>query len=179
MFVVFITRNTRDGITGVIRCGMKLLIHCHTATVEDWEWISNFNRHFTGHVITYPCCCCPSCRWIDSRLSVDSFVDDLWADPTDVDRGNKCVVQESSGNYFSANAKPLYMRELLVKANGTNIPVNLIHWGRVTHIYVSKLPEAETKWSPFSRRHFQMHFLGSKCIDFDKDFTEFCSKGSK
>ena len=25
------------------------------ATVEVWEWISNFTPHFTGHVITYPC----------------------------------------------------------------------------------------------------------------------------
>ena len=24
------------------------------ATVEVWEWISNFTPHFTGHVITYP-----------------------------------------------------------------------------------------------------------------------------
>ena len=25
------------------------------ATVDVWEWISNFIPHFTGHVITYPC----------------------------------------------------------------------------------------------------------------------------
>ena len=25
------------------------------ATVEVWEWISNFIPHITGHVITYPC----------------------------------------------------------------------------------------------------------------------------
>ena len=25
------------------------------ATVEVWEWMSNFISHFTGHVITYPC----------------------------------------------------------------------------------------------------------------------------
>ena len=24
------------------------------ATVEVWQWISNFISHFTGHVITYP-----------------------------------------------------------------------------------------------------------------------------
>ena len=22
---------------------------------EIWEWISNFNPHFIGHVLTYPC----------------------------------------------------------------------------------------------------------------------------
>ena len=27
----------------------------NSATVEVWEWISNFIPHFTGHVITYPC----------------------------------------------------------------------------------------------------------------------------
>ena len=26
---------------------------------------------------------------------------------------------------------------------------------------------AETRWPPFSRRHFQMHFLEWKCINFD------------
>ena len=26
----------------------------NTSTVEVWEWIRNFNPHFTGHVITYP-----------------------------------------------------------------------------------------------------------------------------
>ena len=25
------------------------------ATVDVWEWISNFIPHFTGYVITYPC----------------------------------------------------------------------------------------------------------------------------
>ena len=25
------------------------------ATIEIWEWISYFNIHFTGHVISYPC----------------------------------------------------------------------------------------------------------------------------
>ena len=29
---------------------------------------------------------------------------------------------------------------------------------------------AETKWLPFSRRHFQMHFLELKCINFDWSF---------
>ena len=36
----------------------------------------------------------------------------------------------------------------------------LTHWGR-------------DKWPPFSRRHFQMHFLEWKCINFDWDFTAF------
>ena len=41
----------------------------------------------------------------------------------------------------------------------------LTHWG-------------QDKWPPFSRRHFQMHFLEWKCINFDSDFTEVCSQGS-
>ena len=27
------------------------------ATVEVWEWLSNFIPHFTWHVVTYPCLC--------------------------------------------------------------------------------------------------------------------------
>ena len=34
--------------------------------------------------------------------------------------------------------------------------------------------EVETKWPPFSRRNFQMHFLEWKCMNSDKDFTELC-----
>ena len=41
----------------------------------------------------------------------------------------------------------------------------LTHWGR-------------DKWPPFSRQHFQMHFLEWKCVNFDKDFTEVCSQES-
>ena len=35
--------------------------------------------------------------------------------------------------------------------------------------------EAETKWSPFCRQHFQMHFLKWKYMNSDQDFTEICS----
>ena len=40
--------NMRGGIT-------YPLPNFNGATVEVWEWISNFIPHFTGHVITYPC----------------------------------------------------------------------------------------------------------------------------
>ena len=33
--------------------------------------------------------------------------------------------------------------------------------------------EAKIKWSPFSRRHFQMDFLEWKCMDFDKISLKF------
>ena len=35
--------------------------------------------------------------------------------------------------------------------------------------------EPETKWPPFYRRHFQLFFLGLKCMTFDEDFAEVCS----
>ena len=41
----------------------------------------------------------------------------------------------------------------------------LTHWGR-------------DKWPPFSRGHFQMHFLEWKFINFDWYFTKACSQGS-
>ena len=34
-----------------------------------------------------------------------------------------------------------------------------------------------TKWPPSSGRHFQMHFLEWKCINFDYYLTEICSQG--
>ena len=35
--------------------------------------------------------------------------------------------------------------------------------------------EAETKLPPYHRRHFQVHFLEWKCMNFSKDLTEVCS----
>ena len=35
--------------------------------------------------------------------------------------------------------------------------------------------EAETKWTPFRRRHFEVHFLEWKCLNSDWDFIEVCS----
>ena len=39
------------------------------------------------------------------------------------------------------------------------------------------LLEAATKWSPFSRWHFEMYFLGRKWMNFDKNSIEVCSRG--
>ena len=35
-----------------------------------------------------------------------------------------------------------------------------------------------TKWAPFCKRHFQMHFLERKCLNSDWNFSEVCSRGS-
>ena len=56
---------------------------------------------------------------------------------------------------------------------------------RITHLPIWKLGlntrrgppyhiETETRWLPFSRGHFQMHFLEWKFINFNWDFTEVC-----
>ena len=39
---------------------------------------------------------------------------------------------------------------------------HLTHWGR-------------DKWTPFGRRHFQMHFLEWKCLNSYYNFTKVCS----
>ena len=31
-----------------------LFLNFNGAAIEVWKWISNFNPHFTGDVITYP-----------------------------------------------------------------------------------------------------------------------------
>ena len=33
----------------------NLLLEIYGATVEVWEWTSNFISQLSGHVITYPC----------------------------------------------------------------------------------------------------------------------------
>ena len=47
----------------------------------------------------------------------------------------------------------------------------------VTHI-VAKHIGAETKWSPFLRRRFQVLFVEWKLLNFKQNFTEMCSLGS-
>ena len=46
--------------------------------------------------------------------------------------------------------------------NVHNVQASIAYWIQDYHI------EAETKWTPFSRRHFQMDFLEWKCMNFDK-----------
>ena len=59
--------------------------------------------------------------------------------------------------------------------------VMIMKWRAWLHdkCHACKHIEAETRWPPFPRRRFQMHFLEWKCINFDGDFTEVCSWGSK
>ena len=33
----------------------------------------------------------------------------------------------------------------------------------------------ETKWTPFRRRHFQVHFREWKCLNYNQNLTEVCS----
>ena len=49
---------------------------------------------------------------------------------------------------------------------------------RFSEYQLLKHIEAETKWTPFRRRHFQMHFLEWKYVNFYYDFTEVCSQCS-
>ena len=42
--------NCMPGIACIIKCGVKLFIRSQTGTLKVWEWISNFNSYFTGHV---------------------------------------------------------------------------------------------------------------------------------
>ena len=49
---------------------------------------------------------------------------------------------------------------------GVSTPSYLTHWGREI-------------WPTFPRRHFEMHFLEWKCMNFDYNFTECCSWRSK
>ena len=55
-------------------------------------------------------------------------------------------------------------------------PMGQVEWGE--HVGINQLIEAETKWPPFSRRHFQIHFLQWKCMNFAYIFIEVCSLGS-
>ena len=52
-----------------------------------------------------------------------------------------------------------------------NRPAGLTVHAMVYHI------KAKTKWPIFCKWHFQMHFLGTKCLYFHSNFTKVCCQG--
>ena len=58
-------------------------------------------------------------------------------------------------NYFQ---NPERTRE----GEAMGVSCDLTHWGR-------------DKWTPFRRRHFQLHFPEWKCLNSDYNITEICS----
>ena len=54
----------------------------------------------------------------------------------------------------------------------------LYPWGELMLLCCVCYIEAETKWPPFSKQHFQMYFLEWKCLNFDWNFTDVCSQDS-
>ena len=68
---------------------------------------------------------------------------------------------------FLENIK-IYLYFLSFVNTGMAELCEILPCGRQGPIYPTQLHiEAETKWPPFSRRHFQMHFLEWKCMNFD------------
>ena len=68
-----------------------------------------------------------------------------------------------------------------MKLRDKDTGIDEVHVCRLNRLYrlhnnqiVIKHIETETKWPPFSRRHFQMHLLEWECMNFDIDFTEVC-----
>ena len=61
-------------------------------------------------------------------------------------------------------------REILKKTSILSViaaPSDGVSWLLVTQLLTVKHIEAETKWTPFRRRHFQVHFLEWKCLNSD------------
>ena len=54
--------------------------------------------------------------------------------------------------------------EVMAQYHGKNCQIMLTH-------------EAETKWTPFRRRHFQVHFVEWKCLNSEKKSQKFVPKG--
>ena len=59
--------------------------------------------------------------------------------------------------------------------------INQMHFGEIKCMYwrskCYQHIESETKWTPFSRRHFQMDFLEWKCMNFIKISLKFVPMG--
>ena len=73
---------------------------------------------------------------------------------------------------------PVQCRRYATTERRRNFKVNTSMFGVSTTLALLINTLRPSKWPPFSRRHFQMHFLEWKCMNFDWDFTEVCSQGS-
>ena len=101
----------------------------------------------------------------------------------------KCLAYLSNmGTITSYNL--IHLTLYLNRVNGTNVVndklKNILGWKqnycyKPLNIFLFSLNHshigAEGRWLPFSR-HFQKYFLEWKRMNFDKDFTEVCSKAS-
>ena len=57
-----------------------------------------------------------------------------------------------------------------------NLCLLIFHYSPLDRIDICITHWGWDKWPPFARRHFQMHFLEWKYINFDGDFIEICSQ---
>ena len=75
------------------------------ATIEVCEWISKFKPHFTGHVVTYPCCemhtlwyfQTPVFSTIIVPLGVGGLLQWFWGMPANGNANEKCMYQQNCG----------------------------------------------------------------------------------
>ena len=113
------------------------------------EISTNLDTYATCKYYTYPCKLPSNLKWILQKVCM-SKKDNL----------NKNICVKFS---FITFDHCWNLSDEVIRGINQHWLNTLTHWGW-------------DKWLPFSRRHFQMHFLEWKCIIFY--FTEVCSQGS-
>ena len=139
-------------------CGCPGPVRCHVIHRYDAD-------HPTGYIPVNASV--DSCIRFINRPRADSMY--IW--PHEVPGHPERQCRSSKGHMISSSGScEFFLTHCgLVTLNGDiNIFIHqIIPIWQFTEASRSSHIEAETKWSPFSRRHFQMHFLEWKHISFD------------
>ena len=113
----------------------------------------------------------------DSRIHVVSFCNS--------DSKGNCISnwRLQNGSHFSMPQSERYLRIVTKNRRRCGPLHSTCRRYQIAALHVSVVQKqcigavAETKWPPFCRRSFQMHFLEWKYMNFNQYFTEVCSQG--
>ena len=145
------------------------------------KFLASFSRIFSCHFFQPPTnsfnCQTNYCitKWLSNPITAESMSEPYQSDSKLLEYGlffylirfllwSMPTTQKASiisDNYITVCLAPFQIRAFIC----TVLMRLKSHWN-ISPV-VNKHTEAETKWTPFRRRHFQMHFLEWKCTNLD------------
>ena len=126
------------------------------------------------------------CWGISNGFTICSTVQAIYEENVKASHYWHIAGQAPFGRYLKgceSSWKLRYLSGIFVMINISRSELWWLTWNKMKYIKCKFINDmsiilhiaAETKWTPFRRRHFQMHFLERKCLNSDESFTEICS----
>ena len=167
MFSLVLTTNT-------ITCMQRRYMNSFVSTNQDFMFWNNKNLHLflrycmQYHVMLGLVITAPECIYVRYISFIEIKV--VWVS-RNFPRGREgpILLTQSHGCWW-----PGHERSQLISSHGVDLSCREYFDLSTRRLH----NEAETKWPPFSWRHFQMHFPDRKCLYLDEDFTVIWSQRS-